>query len=161
MIPNSITIFTDGSSRGNPGPGGYGAIIISDTRVQEIGGREEHTTNNRMELRAAIEPLKSVSLESKVTVVADSEYVVKGITLWISGWVKKGWRTAGKKPVLNQDLWQELLTVTQGKNISWQTVRGHAGVALNERADVIATAFADAEPIALFNGPRNKYPISL
>ena len=138
-----FTIYTDGSSRGNPGPGGWAAITLKGKEVKELGGREEHTTNNRMELKAAIEGLKAVPAGSKVHVIADSEYVVKGITLWIKGWIAKNWRTAAKKPVLNQDLWQELLKVAEGKSIEWKVVLGHSGVAQNERADVIATSFAD------------------
>ena len=144
-----FTIYTDGSSRGNPGPGGWAAILIKGKEVREIGGREEHTTNNRMELKAAIEGLKAVSAGSKVVINADSEYVVKGMTLWIKGWIVKNWRTAAKKPVLNQDLWQELLKAAEGKNIEWKVVLGHSGVEYNERADVIATSFADNMPIEL------------
>ena len=153
-------IYTDGSSRGNPGPGGWAAIIMQNGKgkmqngganIREIGGREEHTTNNRMELKAAIEGLKAVPAGSKIMLNADSEYVVKGITLWIKGWLAKNWRTAAKKPVLNQDLWQELLKAAEGKNIEWNVVLGHSGVTQNERADVIATSFADNVPIKLRN----------
>ena len=164
---NQYIIYTDGSSRGNPGPGGWAAIIVESRKsrvesqnigtgkegegaiIKEIGGREEHTTNNRMELKAAIEGLKAVPTGSKVNLIADSEYVVKGITLWIKNWLLRKWRTADKKPVLNQDLWQELLKATEGKDISWKVVRGHAGIKHNERADEIATAFADNVPIEL------------
>ncbi|MDE2188378.1 MAG: ribonuclease HI [Patescibacteria group bacterium] len=153
---NEYTIYTDGSSRGNPGPGGWAAIIIEKVKskteneergVREIGGREDQTTNNRMELRAAIEGLKAVPEGSNVTLIADSEYVVKGMTLWIKGWQAKNWRTAAKKPVLNQDLWQELLKAAEGKNIEWKTVLGHSGIEHNERADQIATNFADGKPL--------------
>jgi ribonuclease HI len=146
---SEITIYTDGSSRGNPGPGGWAAILFQDGKVRELGGREEHTTNNRMELKGAIEGLKAVPAGSNVRVMADSEYVVKGITLWIKGWMAKGWRTAAKKPVLNQDLWQDLYRAVEGKQIAWETVRGHAGVEHNERADLIATSFADGKPVEL------------
>jgi len=151
-----ITIYTDGSSRGNPGPGGWGAIILSDDEVRELGGGDPHTTNNRMELMAAIKSLEYVP-DNVITLNTDSEYVMKGMTQWIEGWQKKGWRTANRKPVLNQDLWQKLLEVTQGKNIEWKYVAGHTGVPLNERADVIATTFADGLIPNLYNGPRNKY----
>ncbi|KKW14382.1 MAG: Ribonuclease H [Parcubacteria group bacterium GW2011_GWA2_50_10b] len=151
-----ITIYTDGSSRGNPGPGGWSAIVMADQQVREIGGAEEHTTNNRMELVATIKALGSVE-ENEVTLYTDSEYVMKGITLWIKGWQAKGWKTAAKKPVLNQDLWQELLMVTEGKNISWKYVAGHSGELLNERCDEIATSFADGLNIDLYDGPRNSY----
>ena len=151
-----VTIYTDGSSRGNPGPGGWGAIILADDTVQEIGGREEHTTNNRMELTATIKSLEMVSGEG-ITVHTDSEYVMKGITEWVHNWQRKGWRTAGRKPVLNQDLWQKLLEVSEDRNIEWKYVAGHSGVPLNERADAIATTFADGLAPNLYDGPREKY----
>jgi len=156
-----VTIYTDGSSRGNPGPGGWGVIVDDGDRVIEMGGREDHTTNNRMELTAAIKSLEAISGD-EVTVYTDSEYVMKGITEWVHNWQKKGWRTANKKPVLNQDLWQELLFVTEkikssGKKLEWKYVAGHAGVDLNERADVIATSFADNLPPSLYDGPKDGY----
>lgn len=153
-----ITIYTDGSSRGNPGPGGYGAIIFYDDKVTEIGGRDDHTTNNKMELTAAIKALEFVD-EDEVVIYTDSEYVMKGITEWIHRWQKKGWKTASRKPVLNQDLWQELLLVSENKKIEWKYVASHTGVPLNERADTIATSFADGLNPTLFNGPRTKYEI--
>jgi len=107
-----IEIYTDGSSRGNPGPGGWGAVIFENGNVREIGGRDEQTTNNKMELKAAIKALESIK-GSDVTVYTDSEYVMKGMTLWVNNWIKKGWRTANKKPVMNQELWQELLRRTR------------------------------------------------
>jgi len=146
---NETIIYTDGSSRGNPGPGGWAAILMQGAKAKELGGREDHTTNNRMELKAAIEGLKAVPVGANVRVIADSEYVVKGITLWIKGWIAKNWRTAAKKAVLNQDLWQELSKAAEGKQVKWEVVRGHAGHEHNERADVIATSFADNEPIQL------------
>jgi len=150
-MTNEYTIYTDGSSRGNPGPGGWAAILLQDGKVTELGGREEHTTNNRMELKAAIEGLKAVPAGSKVLLKADSKYVVKGITIWIRSWLAKNWRTVAKKPVLNQDLWQELLKATEGKDIKWKIIPGHAGIKYNERADIIATSFADNVPIELRN----------
>jgi len=163
-----ITIYTDGSSRGNPGPGGWAAIIMLDdssksqitnskSQIVEIGGREDHTTNNKMELTATIKALENISNAEQIELNTDSEYVMKGITLWVHNWQKKGWKTAAKKPVLNQELWQELLAVTEGKEITWKYVPGHAGVPLNERADVIATTFADNMKIDLYDGPREKY----
>lgn len=155
-----ITIYTDGASRGNPGPGGWGAIIINDTRVVELGGAEEHTTNNRMELMGTIKSIQFAEDEfsdSEIEVYTDSEYVMKGITLWIRNWQKKGWKTAAKKAVLNQDLWQELLSVTEGKEIEWKYVAGHAGVLLNERCDEIATSFADGITVELYDGERSGY----
>ncbi|MEK9171915.1 MAG: ribonuclease HI, partial [Patescibacteria group bacterium] len=147
-----ITIYTDGASRGNPGPGGWGGVIASEEKIIEIGGSEARTTNNRMELTAAIRSLE-FSINnfqfSKIQINTDSEYVMKGITEWIERWQRKGWKTVNRKPVLNQDLWQELLKLTAGlsaqtgKKIEWKYVAGHTGVPLNERADEIATSFAD------------------
>ena len=151
-----ITIYTDGASRGNPGPGGWGVIMIYDDKVVELGGRETHTTNNRMELTAAIKALEFIT-DREIVVYADSEYVTKGMTEWIHKWQKKGWRTANRKPVLNQDLWQKLLEVTEGREVEWKYVAGHAGVTLNERADEIATTFADNLTPSLYHGPRSQY----
>ena len=152
-----ITIYTDGASVGNPGPGGWGAIIIDDDdTVREIGGGETHTTNNKMELTAVIRALKSIST-SEAVIYTDSEYVLKGITEWIHRWQQKNWKTAGRKPVLNQDLWQELLTLTQDKKLNWKLVRGHSGIPLNERCDEIATEFANGIKPVLYHGPRDKY----
>lgn len=156
-----ITIFTDGSARGNPGPGGWGAVIADDEMVREIGGAEGHTTNNKMELTAAIRALESVPEDSRVIIHTDSEYVLKGITLWIQRWQEKGWRTAAKKPVENQELWRALLEAKEGKEIEWKLVAGHAGVLANERCDEIATAFADSLEPVLYNGPRAGYTVSL
>lgn len=156
-----ITIYTDGAARGNPGPGGWGAVIADAEAVREIGGADAHTTNNRMELTAAIEALKQAPEGSEVKIHTDSEYVVKGITVWIHGWRKNNWRTAAKKPVLNQELWQELGSATEGKTISWVVVPGHAGVLANERCDEIATAFADGIDPKLYSGPRSSYGVSL
>ena len=143
-----ITIFTDGASRGTPGPGGWAAVIRTESKVVEIGGREEHTTNNRMELRAAIEALKYLEFGnhywSLVTIYSDSHYLINGITKWIFDWQKKNWRTRARKAVLNQDLWEELSVLVEKKNIEWKYVAGHSGVESNERADQIATAFADS-----------------
>lgn len=157
-----IIIYTDGSSRGNPGRGGWAAIIESrstshEVRVEEIGGREETTTNNRMEMRAVIEALKKVPTETEVEIYADSEYVIKGITMWIWNWQKNNWRTKNNKPVLNQELWQELFSLTQDRQIVWKKVLGHTGDALNERADTIATSFADKKPVKLYNGLKQGY----
>lgn len=153
----STIIYTDGSSRGNPGPGGWGAIVAGKT-VREIGGRESQTTNNRMELSAAIEALK-LQPEEPITIFSDSEYVIKGITEWIHGWIKRGWKNAQKKAVLNQDLWEKLHDLAQGKDITWKYVRGHMGSPGNERCDVIATSFADGEPVDLYTGSVDKYAI--
>lgn len=158
-----IIIYTDGASRGNPGPGGWGAIITYDDKVIELGGREAHTTNNRMELTAAIKSLEFVSKLApspkplEAVIYADSEYVTKGMTEWIHRWQKKNWKTASKKPVLNQDLWQKLLGLVEGREVDWKYVAGHAGIPLNERADEIATTFADDLTPVLYNGPKDKY----
>jgi ribonuclease HI len=156
-----ITIFTDGAARGNPGPGGWGAIVAHDNYVIETGGASEHTTNNKMEMTAAIEALQSVGYDGPIEVYTDSEYLLKGITEWVKTWQKNNWKTAAKKPVENQELWWALITATQDKNVVWKLVRGHNGVAGNERCDVIATSFADGEPIELYNGDRSKYTIDL
>lgn len=154
-----ISIYTDGSSRGNPGPGGWGAIIMDEVRVVELGGREDHTTNNRMELMAAIKALEFAgTLDTlPVELYTDSEYVMKGMTEWIEGWQKRGWRTASKKPVLNQDLWQKLILVADGMEIDWKYVAGHSGHEFNDRCDEIATSFADDMDITLYNGDRISY----
>jgi len=131
-------------------------IVTYDDKVMELGGRETHTTNNRMELTATIKALESIP-DNEVTICTDSEYVMKGMTLWIHKWQKKGWKTAGRKPVLNQDLWQELLRLTADKKVEWKYVAGHTGVPLNERADEIATSFADNFVPALYHGPKDKY----
>lgn len=157
-----ITIYTDGSSRGNPGPGGWGAVIGDRDEVREIGGSEKHTTNNRMELKAAIRALESLEpSEEKIIIHTDSQYVMKGITEWVKVWVIKNWKTSAKKPVENQDLWQALLKNVEGKDIEWKYVEGHSGVAANERCDEIATAFADGQSPALYIGKREKYRINL
>lgn len=172
-----ITVYTDGSSRGNPGPGGYAAVIFYQKSlnnesgiknkewVTEIGGRRDLTTNNKMELLAAIKALKyldsSFIIHDSLTIHTDSEYLMKGITLWIHNWQKKNWRTAGRKPVLNKDLWQELLPLTEGVKIEWKYVAGHSGVPANERCDEIATKLADNITPDLYDGQRNKYPISI
>jgi len=152
-----ITIYTDGSSRGNPGPGGYGAIIFNEGGVKELGGKEEQTTNNRMEMMAAIEAIKDLLEGAEADIYADSEYLIKGITIWIKNWQKNNWRTKNKKEVLNQDLWKELLRLTQNKNIEWKKVLGHSGHELNDRCDEIATSFAGGENVELYEGKKEGY----
>ncbi len=146
-----IEVYTDGSSLGNPGPGGYGVVIIREGKVlHELGGCEKETTNNKMELQAVIETLKHVSTRqdlAEVVIHADSAYVLNGITSWIFNWEKNGWRTANKQPVLNKEQWQELIALVRnfkGK-IVWQKVKGHSGVLHNERADEIATSCAHSQ----------------
>ena len=142
-----VLIFTDGSARGNPGPGGWGAIVVYDGKVAELGGNDAHTTNNKMELAGAIGALEFVKKEiknvSSITLVSDSEYVVKGMTLWLNNWKKNNWRTAARKPVLNQEYWQALSTLSENFKIEWKNVLGHSGHDANERCDAIATSFAD------------------
>ena len=163
---NKTIIYTDGSSRGNPGPGGWGAIVISNNNVQELGGREDHTTNNRMELTGAIEALRFVNSndlndlnnsQNQVTLYSDSQYVIKGMTEWIQGWIQKGWRNSQKKDVLNRDLWEKLLEASKDKNIEWKYVKGHADNAGNTRCDEIATSFADNENMKLYKGSIKSY----
>ena len=198
-----IIIYTDGSSRGNPGPGGWGAILITEYKKQEvgstkyegiqntedevieIGGRDNMTTNNRMELMATIKGLKEIQgvsskkqgvsentnslitnykLPITVEVNTDSQYVKKGITEWIDGWIKNNWRTSAKKDVLNKDLWQELKAEVDrlkntGVKITFKYVAGHSGIPLNERADVIATTLADSLNIELYRGARSDYTV--
>ena len=153
---HDIVVFTDGSSRGNPGPGGWGAIIVADGKVIELGGREEHTTNNRMELQAAISALSflksNVTGQMSIIIYCDSTYVVNGITKWVHRWQEKGWRTANKKSVLNRDLWEDLVRAAHGKDIEWRHIVGHIGVAGNERCDEIATTYADLSTIRQAHG---------
>lgn len=158
---SKVVIFTDGSSRGNPGPGGFGAIISGDDYVQEIGGREEKTTNNRMELLAVITALEALPRDKNLEVNTDSAYVLSGSTRWVYGWKKNGWKTSSKEPVLNQDLWEKLLPFLEKKNIKWNLLPGHSGIAGNERCDVIATSFADNKPVDLYYGKKENYKIDL
>jgi ribonuclease HI len=138
-----VEIFTDGSCKGNPGPGGWAALIRSGTHEKEISGGEAHTTNNRMELMAAIRALQALTKPCAVTLTTDSEYIRKGITEWIHGWLKKGWLNAKKEPVKNRDLWEELLAAKATHAVDWQWVKGHSGHAENTRVDALATAQAD------------------
>lgn len=133
-----VELFSDGACSGNPGPGGYGAILRYGETVREISGCEPRTTNNRMELRAIIEGLRLLKRPCRVRVVTDSNYVVKGMTQWIRGWVAKNWINSGKKPVLNRDLWEELLALSKVHRVEWQWVRGHRGHKENERCDALA-----------------------
>ena len=136
----SITIYTDGACKGNPGPGGWGALLQFGDRSKELNGGELQTTNNRMELMAVIQALRALNQPCRVALYLDSEYVRKGITEWIHGWKAKGWRTASKQPVKNADLWRELDELVQhaGHQIEWRWVKGHAGDPGNERADALA-----------------------
>lgn len=157
-----IEIFCDGSAIGNPGPGGWGAVIQvskegKERSIEELGGFETHTTNNRMELTATIEALKHVRDALPVTIKTDSQYVINGATKWVFGWEKNGWQTSQKTDVINKDLWQALVAVMRKHNVTWEHVRGHVGVLLNERVDVIANGFARKEKVTLFKGSEDKY----
>jgi len=138
-----IEIFTDGACRGNPGPGGWGVILRAGSHQKELFGGEQSTTNNRMELRAAIEGLAALKRPSRVTVTTDSQYVRQGITQWIEGWKRNQWRTSAKKPVKNQDLWQMLDELTRRHDVSWEWVKGHSGHPDNELADALANRGID------------------
>jgi ribonuclease HI len=146
--PTIAKIYTDGACSGNPGPGGWGTIIyFTDGRVQDNGGATPNTTNNRMELQASIAALEAYAASGQtqpITLYTDSEYVRNGITKWISGWKKKGWKTAAGKPVMNQDLWQELDELNSPR-VTWQYVKGHSGDPGNERADAIAVKCAHSQ----------------
>ena len=133
-----IEAFTDGACSGNPGPGGWGVLLRMGGHEKELFGGEAHTTNQRMEIRAAIEALKALNKHCAITIHSDSKYVVQGMTEWIHGWKKNGWKNAAKKPVSNQDLWQELDAAAATHEVRWQWVKGHAGHAENERADELA-----------------------
>jgi ribonuclease HI len=142
---NQVRIYTDGACKGNPGPGGWGALLLSVGAERELFGGEPLTTNNRMELLAVIEALTALKRPCEVDLYLDSEYVRKGITEWISGWKARGWRTAAKQPVKNVDLWQRLdeLVSAAGHRITWRWVKGHSGDPGNDRADALANRGAD------------------
>jgi ribonuclease HI len=159
-MPEIQSLYGDGACKGNPGTGGWGAVAyFSDGSVVEMGGREPATTNNRMEMQAAIEAMRFFIQSGQTTpctLYTDSEYVIKGVTSWLKGWKSRGWKTAAGKPVLNQDLWEVLdeLSSTirlqaQGKPLRWEHVKGHAGNVGNERCDVIASSFAQGQPVSL------------
>jgi len=138
MTTPQVDVFTDGACSGNPGPGGWGAILRSGAHEKEISGGERMTTNNRMELMAAIRALEALSKPSTVILHTDSKYVMDGITQWLPRWKKNGWKTADKKPVKNEDLWRALEAECARHEVSWRWVRGHNGHAENERADALA-----------------------
>jgi ribonuclease HI len=139
----SVSIYTDGSCLGNPGPGGWGAILVYGEVEKELSGGEDNTTNNRMELMAAIMALEALNRPVEVTLTSDSVYLKDGITKWIHGWKKNGWKTAAKKPVANQDLWQRLDAAIAPHRITWAWVKGHAGHPMNERCDDLARQAAE------------------
>jgi ribonuclease HI len=164
MHEQPIVVFTDGAAKGNPGPGGWGAIIVlPEGDVTELGGRAEGaTTNNRMELTGAIQALAALrAVRGALAIYTDSTYLIEGIRGWIFGWRKRGWKTAAGGDVLNRDLWEQLddLVSARGKGaIAWHYVRGHAGTPGNERVDEIADGLAQGKPIALYRGPLIRYP---
>ncbi len=176
---DKIIIFSDGASKGNPGPGGYGVIVIKlkvntaeskisnkEGEIKELGGREEHTTNNRMELMGVIKALEFInqglpSVKDEIDFYTDSKYVIGGMTEWLANWQKNNWRTKAKKDVLNRDLWEKLVDLTEGKTIAWQYVAGHSGHSGNERCDEIASNLALGEKVDLYHGPLTGYKIDI
>lgn len=165
---DKVTIYTDGAAKGNPGRAGWGAVVLMHPYlssplakgevpkaegVLELGGSVNHATNNQMELTAPIEALKHIKNKfsniENIEIVSDSKYVILGITEWIFNWQKNNWRNAAKKPVLNRELWEELFALAQNFKIKWTYVKGHNGDKWNERADEIATSFAEGEPVKL------------
>lgn len=140
-----VDIYTDGACRGNPGPGGWAALLMSDGREKEVSGAEAHTTNNRMEILAAIRGLETLKKPGvRARVFTDSQYVIKGMKEWVAGWKARGWRTADRKPVKNQDLWERLDALAAEHDVEWHWVPGHAGVPGNERVDQLANQAIDA-----------------
>ena len=162
MAEMSTVVFADGAAKGNPGPGGWGAIVVTpDGQVTELGGGTRHTTNNRMELTAAIEALRHVGAAAgPVAVHTDSAYVIRGIQEWIHGWRRRGWRTAASAEVLNRDLWETLAAAeSRTGKVAWHYVRGHRGIPGNERADEIANAYAAGHRPTLYRGPLVRYDV--
>jgi len=161
-----IIVFTDGAAKGNPGPGGWGAIVVRPGhRVTELGGGSPHTTNNKMELGGVIAALEHVAGHAgPVAIYTDSTYVIQGITQWVWGWRKRGWKTATGTDVLNRDLWERLSHVVAARGtgtVDWRWVRGHVGTPGNERADEISVAFALQEPAGLYDGPFDGYALPI
>ena len=138
MQEPEVTIYTDGACKGNPGPGGWGVLMIAGENRRELCGGEVTTTNNRMELTAAIEALRALKRPTRVRLFTDSKYVMQGIETWIYGWKKNGWRTSDKKPVKNMDLWQALDALAAAQQVEWRWVKGHSGDPGNERADALS-----------------------
>ena len=161
-----IIVFTDGAAKGNPGPGGWGAIVVTpDQHVTELGGGSPHTTNNKMELGGAIAALQHVGNQpGPVAIYTDSTYVIQGITQWVWGWRKRGWKTSQGGDVLNRDLWEQLSSLVGARpsgDVQWHWVRGHVGTPGNERADEISVAFALQEPADLYVGPLDGYALPI
>lgn len=164
-MEHPLVIYTDGACSGNPGPGGWGVVLVEPRgHVRELGGAQKRTTNNRMELAAAIEALKAArSFSGSVRLYTDSTYLIHGVSSWLKGWKKRGWRRADGQEVLNRDLWEELeaSTALRGGDLSWHYVRGHRGQAGNERCDEIAVAFSKGRSPVLYEGPLSGYPVEL
>jgi ribonuclease HI len=161
-----IIVFTDGAAKGNPGPGGWGAIVVTaDQRVTELGGGSPHTTNNKMELSGAIAALQHVANQpGPVAIYTDSTYLIQGITQWMWGWRKRGWKTREGGDVLNRELWEQLSSLVDARargEVVWHWVRGHVGTPGNERADQISVAFALQQPPELYVGPIEGYELSI
>lgn len=142
-MASEVVIYTDGACRGNPGPGGWGAVLAYGRKKKELSGSERETTNNRMELLAAIQALESLTRACKVSLYTDSQYLRKGILEWMDNWKKRGWKTAARKPVKNQDLWIRLDRAITRHDIEWHWVKGHSGIAGNEHADTLANTAID------------------
>jgi ribonuclease HI len=166
-VPRKQTVlYTDGACSGNPGPGGWGSIVLTpDGNVRELGGGDPSTTNNRMEMTAALRGLENLTVaEKSVILYTDSVYLIRGITQWVFGWQRRQWKTAEGQPVVNQDLWQRLLSIVSKigrERIQWNFVRGHVGVPGNERCDAIAVAFSKGQAIPLYQGPMAEYSIPI
>jgi len=143
MSAEAVEVYADGACRGNPGPGGWGAVLREGGRERELRGFEPATTNNRMELTAVIRALESLAPGARVRAYTDSQYVQKGMSAWIHDWKRRGWRTADKKPVKNQDLWMRLDELARAHHVEWHWVKGHAGHPENERADALANEAID------------------
>lgn len=135
---NTVVIYTDGACSGNPGPGGWGSVLLYNGHRRELSGGEAETTNNRMEMMAVIEALEALKRSCKIVIHTDSTYVMKGMTEWLAQWKQRGWKTAAKKPVKNVDLWQRLDAAMERHDVDWRWVKGHSGVPENERADELA-----------------------
>jgi len=163
---DAIVVFSDGAAKGNPGPGGWGAIVVTpDGAVTELGAGAAHATNNQMELTGVISALQYLrSRPGRIALHTDSTYVIRGITQWIHGWRRRGWTTAEGKPVLNRDLWETLLALVAARGrggVAWHYVRGHADIPGNVRADEIAVGFAAGQPVDLYRGALLHYPIAI
>ncbi|MCA9359875.1 ribonuclease HI [Candidatus Kaiserbacteria bacterium] len=158
----TIKIFTDGAAKGNPGPGGYGAVLLLGNKVVEIGEGKDLTTNNEMELKAVVEALKKIPEKSdSVEIYTDSKYVVEGATGWIFGWMKNGWKTKAGGDVLHKEIWQELIDLLKKVKVDWHKIPGHSGLIGNERADTIASDLGEKKEVVLYSGPREGYKFEI